>query len=44
MRKDFLKPAAQEWLEKTEGDERTAQREFQVRKNPNYDAVCFHSQ
>ena len=33
-----------EWVEKAEGDFHTAQREYRVRKNPNYDAVCFHAQ
>ena len=34
----------QEWIEKAEGDFRTAQREARVRKQPNHEAVCFHSQ
>ncbi len=33
-----------EWVEKAEGDYRTATREIRVRVDPNYDAVCFHSQ
>jgi len=33
-----------EWVEKAEGDYRTAEREWRVRKSPNYDAVCFHAQ
>ena len=33
-----------EWVEKAEGDFRTAEREARVRKGPNYDAVCFHVQ
>lgn len=33
-----------EWIEKADGDYFTAQREFRARKNPNYDAVCFHCQ
>ena len=33
-----------EWVEKAEGDYRTAEREVRVRKAPNYDAVCFHAQ
>ena len=33
-----------EWIEKAEGDFRTAEREARVRKAPNYDAVCFHAQ
>jgi HEPN domain-containing protein len=34
----------QEWIDKAEGDWSTANREYRVRKNPNYDAVCFHAQ
>lgn len=34
----------QEWVNKAEGDFSTAEREFAVSCNPNYDAVCFHSQ
>ncbi len=33
-----------EWVEKAEGDFHTAQRELRVRRTPNYDAACFHSQ
>jgi len=33
-----------EWVEKAEGDLRTAQREFRALDRPNYDAVCFHAQ
>lgn len=33
-----------EWVEKAEGDFRTAEREGRVRKEPNYDAVCYHAQ
>jgi HEPN domain-containing protein len=39
-----MKPISQEWVNKTEGDFATAQRELQVQYQPNYDAVCFHSQ
>jgi HEPN domain-containing protein len=35
---------ALEWVNKAEGDYSVAIREFRVRKNPNYDAVCYHSQ
>ena len=31
-------------VEKAEGDFATASREIRVRKSPNYDAVCFHTQ
>jgi HEPN domain-containing protein len=33
-----------EWLDKGEGDRRTAKRESQVIDSPNWDAVCFHAQ
>ncbi len=33
-----------EWIDKSEGDYRTAQREFAAADSPNYDAVCFHAQ
>ena len=33
-----------EWLAKAEGDFGAAQSLMRVRKNPNYDAVCFHAQ
>ena len=33
-----------EWVDKSEGDYRTAVREFAVTDYPNYDAVCFHAQ
>jgi HEPN domain-containing protein len=33
-----------EWIDKAEGDFRTATRERRVRKSPNYDAACFHCQ
>jgi len=39
-----MKPITLEWIHKAEGDYATAEREWQVRKNPNHDAVCFHSQ
>lgn len=39
-----MKPITQEWVSKAEGDFATAERELQVQKMPNYDAVCFHSQ
>ncbi len=34
----------QEWIDKAEGDWATMLRENRARKNPNYDAVCFHAQ
>ncbi|MCU0570894.1 MAG: HEPN domain-containing protein [Oculatellaceae cyanobacterium Prado106] len=39
-----MKPIIQEWVNKAEGDFATAQRELQVKKMANYDAVCFHCQ
>lgn len=39
-----MKPITREWVEKAEGDWATLTREFRARKNPNYDAVCFHAQ
>jgi len=39
-----MKPETEEWIQKAEGDMRTARREFAVDDAPNYDAVCFHSQ
>jgi len=33
-----------EWLDKAEGDFRTATREIAVTEAPNYDAFCFHAQ
>jgi len=39
-----MKPTTAEWVAKAEADFATMQRESRVRKNPNYDAVCFHAQ
>lgn len=39
-----MKPITQEWIDKAEGDWATLLREYRARKNPNYDAVCFHAQ
>ena len=33
-----------EWVEKAENDFFSMQRERRVRKNPNYNDVCFHAQ
>ncbi|MBM4035553.1 MAG: HEPN domain-containing protein [Planctomycetes bacterium] len=38
-----MKTATTEWVEKAEGDYRTAQRE-EVAQPPNYDATAFHAQ
>jgi HEPN domain-containing protein len=39
-----MNPLTLEWAQKAENDLLTAQREYRVRSNPNYDAVCFHAQ
>lgn len=39
-----MKSITREWVDKAEADFATAQREFIVRPDPNFDAVCFHSQ
>ena len=39
-----MNPLVLEWVQKAEADFQTAQREYRVRKDPNYDAVCFHAQ
>jgi HEPN domain-containing protein len=39
-----MKPLTREWVGKAEADLRTAGREWRVRRQPNYDAVCFHAQ
>ena len=39
-----MKPITREWVKKAEADLGTAKREFAVKVDPNYDAVCFHSQ
>jgi HEPN domain-containing protein len=39
-----MKQTTSEWIAKAEADYATMQRESRVGKNPNYDAVCFHSQ
>lgn len=39
-----MQPATLEWIAKAEGDYTSTQREFRARKNPNYDASCFHAQ
>jgi HEPN domain-containing protein len=39
-----MKPITQEWIEKAEGDWNAARQLFRVRKDPNYDGVCFHCQ
>lgn len=39
-----MKPETAEWIEKAEGDFRTARRETGTAEYPNYDATCFHAQ
>ena len=40
----MLNETVKEWIAKAEGDFSVACRERRVRKSPNWDAVCFHSQ
>jgi HEPN domain-containing protein len=39
-----MKDETAEWIQKAEGDMRTARREFAATELPNFDAVCFHAQ
>jgi HEPN domain-containing protein len=39
-----MNPLTLEWVDKAEGDLRTARREYRARTAPNFDAVCFHAQ
>jgi HEPN domain-containing protein len=39
-----MKPLTAEWAQKAEGDFTVAQKMLRARKNPVYDAVCFHAQ
>ena len=39
-----MKPISAEWVAKAEGDFATMLREVRARKQPNYDAACFHAQ
>jgi HEPN domain-containing protein len=39
-----MKPITAEWVDKAEGDWNAAQQLNRVRKDPNYDGVCFHCQ
>jgi HEPN domain-containing protein len=39
-----MKSETAEWVEKAEGDFRTAARERNSDEYPNYDAACFHAQ
>jgi HEPN domain-containing protein len=39
-----MNPLSLEWIEKAEEDFHVAQREYRARKNPGYNAACFHAQ
>jgi len=39
-----MNPVVKEWIAKAEGDYASARRELRARKDPNYDAACFHAQ
>jgi HEPN domain-containing protein len=39
-----MKSITREWVDKAEADFATAERESSVLRDPNFDAVCFHSQ
>jgi len=39
-----MKALTKEWIKKAEKDVGTARREFAVKKDANWDAVCFHVQ
>ena len=39
-----MRPITAEWVAKAEADFAVMERESRVRKNPSYDAVCFHAQ
>jgi HEPN domain-containing protein len=39
-----MKPITREWIRKAEGDWAAANLLFRARRNPNYDATCFHAQ
>jgi HEPN domain-containing protein len=39
-----MKPPTAEWVAKAEGDWNAARQLNRVRKDPNYDGVCFHCQ
>ena len=39
-----MKLLVREWIDKAEGDFHSLEREVRARKNPNYDAACFHAQ
>ena len=39
-----MKPGTHEWVDKADADFATAGRELRARRQPNYDAACFHAQ
>jgi len=39
-----MNETVREWVRKAEGDYRVANRELHEAKDPDYDAICFHSQ
>ncbi len=39
-----MKQLTREWVEKAENDWGSLNREIRVRKNPNYDGICFFAQ
>lgn len=39
-----MKALTKEWIKKAEKDVGTSRREFAVKKDANWDAVCFHAQ
>ena len=39
-----MNPVVGEWIAKADGDHASAMRDLRARKNPNYDAACFHAQ
>jgi hypothetical protein len=38
-----MKPITLEWIEKAEGDWRAMLKTYRGRKDPSYDAACFHA-
>src|SRR5437660_6045955 len=39
-----MSPLTQEWVDKAEEDFFVARREYRARKNPSFNAACFHAQ
>jgi len=39
-----MKPLTDEWVRKAEDDYTVSRREYRARKDPSFDAVCFHTQ